>query len=342
MKKMKKILIRIESHSKSGIWWMESRILEFSKILENNYVFLTNSKILIESKYFWEKKYIFSNYFSFLWILKDIFSFRNFDIIDSNWLRDNIISSLNFLIFFPFYKIKKTKFFLSIHWNQGILEIKWFKKFIYNFILKIWFFISDKIIVVSEELKDFLIKNYKIQNKKIEIILNFINFPSIIPTDNVWKWKKALTVSRLDNHKIWWILKTIDFCLENNISLDIYWDWESLKNLQKKFEKNEKINFLGFKKQEEINYQNYNFVFAMWRALLEWIANWLNWILIWYDDLICEINLENYEKIKYSNFSGRWILKEKIYLKNIWQEKKKVFYKIKDDFKLENIKNFYK
>ncbi|PZM83941.1 hypothetical protein DLH72_03025, partial [Candidatus Gracilibacteria bacterium] len=93
---MKRILIRIESHSKSGIGGMESRILEFSKILENNYVFLTNSKILIESKYFGEKKYIFSNYFSFLGILKDIFSFRNFDIIDSNGLRDNIISSLNF------------------------------------------------------------------------------------------------------------------------------------------------------------------------------------------------------------------------------------------------------
>lgn len=338
---MKKILIRVESHSKSWVWGMETRILEFCKVLWNNYTFLTNSKFLIKTKYFWNYNYIFSNYFSFLWILKDIFTFRNFEIIDSNWLRDNIISSLNFLIFFPFYKIKKTKFFLTIHWNQGILEMRWKQKFIYNFIFKIWLSLSDKIIVVSEELKDFLIKNYKISDKKIEIILNFINFPKNTEK-NFLKEKKALIVSRIDNHKIWWILKTIDFCLKNDILLDIYWGWEILKNLQKKFENNEKIKFLGFKKQEEIDYKNYSFIFAMWRALLEWISVWLDWFLIWYDEIVCEINLENYEKIKYSNFSGRWILKEKIDIKNIWKDKKEILKKIKNDFSIEKLKDFYK
>ena len=149
---MKKIIIRIESHSSSWIWWMESRIKEFTKVLENDYTFLTNSKFLYKSKFFGEKN-IFSNYFSFVWILKDIFSFRNFDLIDSNWLRDNLISSLNFLLFWICYKVRKTEFFLTIHWNQGIEENKWIKKIVYDFLFKIWLLLSNKVIVVSEELK---------------------------------------------------------------------------------------------------------------------------------------------------------------------------------------------
>lgn len=319
---------------------MESRILEFSKILKNNYTFLTNSKFLIESKYFWDYNYIFSNYFNFWWILKDIFKFRNFYIIESNWLRDNIISSLNFLIFFPFYKIKKIKFFINIHWNQGILEMKWKQKFIYNFIFKMWLLIADKIIVISEELKFFLMKKYKISWKKIEIIENFINI-SNLPIEKKSS-NNAMIVSRIDSHKIWWILKTIEFCLEKNINLDIYWSWELLEKLKERFKNKSNINFLWFKKQEEIKYKNYNIIFAMWRALLEWIANWLNWILIWYDDIIWEVSLENYKKIKFSNFSGRWVKKKEIILENIWKDKIEIFNNIKNDFSLENLKNYYK
>ena len=62
---MKKIIIRIESHSNSWVWWMESRIKEFTKVLENDYTFLTNSKFLYKSKFFGEKN-IFSKYFSFV------------------------------------------------------------------------------------------------------------------------------------------------------------------------------------------------------------------------------------------------------------------------------------
>lgn len=336
---MKKILIRIESHSKSWVWWMESRIFEFCKILKHDFTFLTNSKYIIKSSFFWNYKYIFSNYFGFFWILKDIFSFRNFEIIESNWLRDNIVSSINFLLFFPFYKIKKTKLFLVIHGNIWILEMKWKQKIIYNFIFKIWLLICDKIIVVSEELKDFLIKNYKISDKKIEIILNFIKI-----NNNFWEnnLKKALLVSRIDKQKFWWIIKTIDFCLKNNILIHIYWDGDFLPILRKNYKNNNFIKFLWFEKQENINYKNYGFVFAMWRALLEGISNWLNGFLVWYDDLICEINLENYEKIKYSNFSGRWILKQKINIKNTEKNKKEILKKIKNEFSLENLRDFYK
>lgn len=337
---MKKILIRVESHNKNWIWWMETRILEFCKNLKHNFYFLTNSKFLIKENFFWKNKTIFSNYFSIFWILKDIFTFRNFEIIDSNWLRDNIISSLNYFIFFIFYKINKTKLFLTIHWNQGILEVKWVKKIIYNLILKLWFLVSDKIIVISEELKDFLIKKYKISDKKIEVIENFINFENNFFKKNNFQ-KKWVLVSRIDKNKYLWIEKTIIFCIENNIFLDVFWDWECLKILKNKFKNEKNINFLWFIKQEKIDYKNYDFIFAMWRAILEWISNNLVWFLIWYDDLICKLNLKNYKKIKYSNFSGRKVKKEKIDFENIFLEKKEVFEKVKKDFDIKNLKDFY-
>ena len=68
---MKKVIIRVESHSKSWIWGMETRIKEFTNILKNDYTFLSNSDFLIKNNFFWEKN-IFSNYFGFWGILKDI------------------------------------------------------------------------------------------------------------------------------------------------------------------------------------------------------------------------------------------------------------------------------
>ena len=290
---------------------MESRIKEFTKVLENDYTFLTNSKFLYKSKFFGEKN-IFSNYFSFVWILKDIFSFRNFDLIDSNWLRDNLISSLNFLLFWICYKVRKTEFFLTIHWNQGIEENKWIKRIVYDFLFKIWLLLSNKVVVVSEELKFYLIKKYSLNPKKIEIIPNFVKFQE----------------KKFENKN-------------NNLKLDIYWSGGQLENLKEKFKTEEKINFLWFLRQEEIDYSKYNLIFAMWRALLEWIANNLSWILLWYDDLVCIVSEQNYKKIKFSNFSWRWVEKEEIDLDKILGEKNKIFELVKNDFDIKNLKNFY-
>ena len=337
---MKKIIIRVESHSKSWIWGMETRIKEFTNILKNDYTFLSNSDFLIKNNFFWVKN-IFSNYFGFWGILKDIFSFRDFEIIESNWLRDNIISSLNFFLFLPSYKLKKVKLFLVIHGNQWIEQNSWIKKFIYDFILKLGFLISSKIIVVSDELKDYIAKRYWFQ-KKIEVIPNFVKFR----WENIFKEnkiiQKCVIISRLDSQKAVWIEKAIDFCVKNNLFLDIYWNGEYLASLRKKFKKENKIKFLWFKKQEEIDYKKYGLIFAMWRALLEWISNWLVWILLGYDDLICPISEQNYKKIKYSNFSWRWVEKQDINLENIWKNREKVFELVKNDFSLENLKDYYK
>lgn len=349
---MKKILIRVESHSKSWVWWMESRILEFCKILKHDFYFLTNSKFLVENKFLWEKN-IFSDYFSFYWILKDIFSFRDFEIIESNGLRDNLIASLNFLIFYPFYKVNKTKFFLSIHGNLAILGMKWLKKFIYNFILKIGLILSDKIIVVSEELKDYFSETYKIKKEKFEVVVNFINTENF--NKEKWENKKILIVSRLDFDKYNWVKNAIYRASKDNFEIDIYWNWEFLKILKNDFKDFKNINFLGFKKQTEIKYNDYFLIFAMWRALLEWMLSWLRGILINNHKIICEINEKNYEDEKYSNFTWKLVFWEKNLYENFhWKvvkieeidlflnKKSNLINQIKSDFDIKNLKDFYK
>ena len=68
----------------------------------------------------------------------------------------------------------------------------------------------------------------------------------------------------------------------------------------------------------------------------------MSWILLWYDDLVCIVSEQNYKKIKFSNFSWRWVEKQNIDLKNIWQNREEVFELVKNDFSLENLEDYYK
>lgn len=312
---MKKILIRVESYEKSWLWWMETRIKDFlsKSYNKNNFTILSNRKL----NSFFEKKTIFENYNNFIWILKDILKFRNYNIIESNWHRDNLISILNYLTFYPIYKYKKTKLFIVIHWIIWLKWNKWIQKIIYNIILYIWIIISNKIIVVSEETKDYIKKEYwkldNLLNKKINIVRNYINFNENNYKSEIKELSKWLIVSRLDKNKINWIIDSINFCNKYKIKLDIYWWWEELKKLKNKYKN---INFIWEIDNKNIKYNDYDIIFWMWRSLLEWLSKNLIWVLLWYDKLICNLEETNLENIELSNFSWRWIIKiddKKIY-----------------------------
>lgn len=345
---MKKILIRVESYKKSWLWWMETRIKDFlSKSYNNksNFTILSNRKL----DNFFEKEIIFENYNNIKWIINDILKFRNYDIIESNWHRDNLISILNYLIFFPLYKIKDIKLFIVIHWIVWLKLNKWLQKIIYNIILYIWIILSNKIIVVSDETKNYIKKEYRklgyLLNKKIIIIPNYVDFNKNSYKNEILKLSKWLIVSRIEKNKIKWVIATINFCNRYNIKLDIYWWWEEIKNL-KKIYKN--INFLWEVYNKNIKYNEYDIIFWMWRSLLEWLSKNLIWVLIWYDKLICNLELENLKNIESSNFSWRNIIKiddKKIYKnlnKNIKnKEYIKISRYIKNKYWLENFKYYW-
>ena len=92
---MKKILIRVESYKKSWLWWMETRIKDFIWATKHEITILSNRKL----NFFFGTKFIYENYNNLYWIIKDIWTFRNYNIIESNWHRDNLIAIINFLIF---------------------------------------------------------------------------------------------------------------------------------------------------------------------------------------------------------------------------------------------------
>ena len=345
-KNMKKILIRLESYEKSWLWWMETRIKEFLDIknLDHSFFILSNRNL----NNFFNKKIILSNYNNFFWILKDILTFRNFNIIESNWHRDNLISILNYILFLPIYKYKKIKLFIVIHWILWIKQNKWVQKIIYNIIFFIWIIFSNKIICVSEETRIFLKDNFIWKNiieKKSIIVPNYININNNFLKEKIIKIHKALIVSRIDNNKKKWIIDAINFCKKYNIKLEIYWWWDEKIKLEKKYKD---IKFYWEVNNSSIIYNNYDLIIWMWRSLLEWLSKNLIWILIWYDKLICNLSKRNLEKIEMSNFSWRWIKKidkKKIYEnlnKNIENKDYiKICNLIKNKYWLENFKDYW-
>jgi len=340
---MKKILIRVESHSSSWLWWMETRIKDFLKKTNNDITILSNRNL----KTYFNNSFIKSNYFKINGILRDILYFRKYNIIESNWHRDNIIAILNFLLYYPLYKIMNIKLFIVIHWVIWIQWNKWMSKIVYNIIFFIWILISDKLIFVSEEVLDF-IKNYfklvkKVINKKKLIIVNYIE----VNNNNILEGTelKAILLSRIENTKLKWIINAIEFCNNYNIKLDIYWWGNALDELKVNYKN---INFYWEVDNKTIDYCRYNISFWMWRSLLEWILNWLIWILIWYVDIIDLIEADNIKKNFYSNFSWRWIKKENdliIYKKIIKSLENKKYIDTKNEIEkiywLNNFKDYW-
>lgn len=317
--------------------------MNFTKKYNNHsFTFLSNRKILK----LLGSQFIYVNYNNIAWIFRDLFSYRKFDIIESNWHRDNILAIINYIIFYLKYKLNNTELIIVIHGVQWLENNSWWKKIIYNFFLKLGFIICKKIIVVSEEMEEYIRRKYlwwnKNRIKKIMIVKNYISFQNPKKIHN-WKIQSAILISRLDNEKIWWIIDTIKFCKKYNISLDIYWWWKNLNELKKN---NPEIIFHWEILNSNIIISNYDIIFGMWRSLLEWISNNLMPILIWYNEIICSVNRKNFKKLSYSNFSWRWIKKEKHELihKNIIENKEdyqKLGSICRNQYSIDNLMNYW-
>ncbi|MDQ7010098.1 MAG: hypothetical protein Q9M94_07465, partial [Candidatus Gracilibacteria bacterium] len=307
---MKKILIRIESYEKSGLGGMETRIKDFisKKNINYNFVILSNRKL--DSLF--NKKCIFQNYNSIKGIFKDIITFRDYSIIESNGHRDNLISIINYLLFLPFYKIKNIKLFIVVHGIIGLKGNKGIQKIIYNFIFFIGIIISNKIIVVSQETKLFIKDKFilfnKSLNKKIIIVPNYIKITKKYHKNSIEKIGKALLVSRIEKTKLNGIIESIKFCNKYKIKLDIYGGGEEKSKLEKQYSN---IYFYGEVKNTDIKYDEYDIILGMGRSILEGLSKNLVGVLIGYNEIICDVNIKNIDKIKISNFSGRGIKKIK-------------------------------
>lgn len=290
---------------------METRIKDFMNKEKDRYAFSLLSNRNLRS-FFW-KSFIHCNYHTFLWAVKDLFSYRNYAVIESNGHRDRILAILNYLLYYPFYRLNKTSLYLVLHWVQGIKENNWITKIIYDSILYRWFLVSWKIIFVSPEVRDFFLGYFpsikKIIKTNSEIVVNYIwPVQSSDSTNSKRSYKtvkNVLLVSRIDQHKSRWIQDAMEFCATNKINLEIYWWWTEKERLEQTYPG---VVFHWEVINNQIPYYHYDCILWMWRALLEWIMEWLPGILCWYDRLMCVTRSDSIDTLSYSNFSGRWVI----------------------------------
>lgn len=148
------------------------------------------------------------------------------------------------------------KFICTVHHTyfqqqKYILSQKW-KYFLY-ILEKKMYKNSDKVVVVSEDTKQVLIKNYGVFPSKIEVIPNGVDFKKFKKNKGIKKFKNSLLfVGRLDKRKgIDFLVKTIPFIKKEipDIKLFVIGDGKIRKKLEKFVRNNDiesNIKFLGF------------------------------------------------------------------------------------------------
>jgi len=182
-------------------------------------------------------RYIYSIYF----IKKNITKFKDIEVIKSNQL---IGSHLGLYIKF----LIKKKFICRMGYepNQFYENEKLsFKKIILLLYSKIVYNKCDLIVVTTNDIKNYIINKFKIHNKKIKVIPNYVdtNIFSAIKIKKK-KFKNFVTISRLTNQKnLEYLFKEI---ARGKFKLDIIGskkNLDSYKNLAKKLNAN--VNFVG-------------------------------------------------------------------------------------------------
>lgn len=124
--------------------------------------------------------------------------------------------------------------------NKNIL-----KKILYKYNSILSYNLCDSIIVTTDQIKEFVCKNFKISKFKIRVIPNYIDTKQFSPKNSVYKYKnRVLYVGRLENEKN--IIETAKIFIRAKVGLDII-GAGSLENelINLKKNHNANINIIG-------------------------------------------------------------------------------------------------
>lgn len=212
-------------------------------------------------------------------------------------------------------KILRKTLVYTIH---GILPHKIFWNFFRYFGSK-----CNATIAISYEIKDYLSSNLKIDVKKIQVIYNGINLDKYVSakveTNTLGNsTKKIVHITRLDREKIEATLKIINAVPEimksfSNIHLIIVGDGERFREVAEaaqeinaKFRK-EIIKMVGYVEPERIPcyLQSSDIIIGAGRVVIEGMACGKPVIFLSSGGFGGALTEENWEKIRYYNFSGR-------------------------------------
>ena len=124
---------------------------------------------------------------------------------------------------------------------NNMMGFDYSNKYITWLISKISYKLADQIIITSSELKNFIIEKFRIKNKNINIIPNWIDTDSFYPGENV---NKILFVGRLSNNKNPELV--IDALKNTQMEADIIGDGELKDELIRKIKKTKsKVSILN-------------------------------------------------------------------------------------------------
>jgi len=340
------ILITYENFNCGGA---ESRIFTLSKALIER-----GHRVIILSKY---GDYVpLFNKIGGIHHTIDFSDITNLELI-INKIREIInIENIEVVHLNPYYSIiapvfasiyENKPFCITIHgipknlkdWSERN-SLDFFNYFLENIIFKY----SSKIITVSPEVTEYLIKNFEIEMNKIKYIPQFIDielFKNIDYVEN--KKKKFLLASRIDDDKILSINEALNFFsfYKSNIN-DAELDIVGIGNYREKFEilinqknryfKNNCIKFLNNKADLWNIINEYDIIIGMGRVVLEGIATNKIVILSGIDGIKGVIRLNNFNKFLKTNFSGRGFLNKSYYevINEIFKIDEQEILKLKD------------
>jgi len=211
-------------------------------------------------------------------------------------------------------KILKKPLIYTIH---GAGSVRFFWKFFKYFGSK-----YSVIVAISEEIRDYLHLNLKI-NKKISVIYNGINLDNFILTKTEMNAskddaKKLVHITRLDKVKIGATLKIINAVPEivkefPNIRLIIIGTGERFEEVSKTAQeinaklRKEIIKMVDYVEPEKVPFylQSSDIVIGAGRVAIEGMACGKPVVFASHGGFGGALTEENWEKIKYYNFSGR-------------------------------------
>ena len=172
------------------------------------------------------------------WVLKDFI--KTSDILKTHQISSGIIAILIKFFF-------KKKVVCRAGWeptlNFRLWNISYIKYFFYFLNSLITYKYSDKIIVTTNEIKEFVIKKYKIKKDKICVIPNSVDTQKFKKASNIYN-NRCINISRFVKQKN--LFQLIDVANLTGIDLDIIGDGPLRKDLINYIKKtNSKVKILS-------------------------------------------------------------------------------------------------
>lgn len=228
----------------------------------------------------------------------------------------NQLPEVNYM--YPACLIANVPYVAYLHFQAGAIQdddnnvYDYFEKqySTYNERLNLFFKYAYKIIAITQEVKDYTVKRYNLQEDKCIVIPNSINFDDFKAKRKVQKIEKVVLVSRLDSEKETSIINGIKLYQElrkfiKNIQLKVIGDGNIRKKVEQTVTGESDITFVGATTNVKKYLEDADLVIGIDRCIIEAIAMQRIAVVSGYEYMGKVIKKECIEKAINENFCGK-------------------------------------